>query len=46
MKAVAMSFRNIFKDLSFKPDDICVSPLGQKIGGQTVSNLLLWQLHT
>jgi ATP-dependent protease Clp ATPase subunit len=44
MNVVATSFHNISKDLDFKPDDNCVSPLGQTEGDRPVSTLLLWQL--
>jgi hypothetical protein len=38
---VAMSFHNISKDLNVKPDDNCMSPLGQTISGQAHINFIV-----
>jgi hypothetical protein len=41
MNVEAMSFRNISKDLDFRPDDNCLSPIGQSMRGQTRINFIV-----
>jgi len=40
MNVVAMSFHSISKDLNFKPDDNCMSPLGLTMWGHALINFI------